>query len=646
MSVHANTDHNTGHKGSDHKGSDHDRDDDQMSERDALRLADFKQDIEDDADLGDEIRDAANEDMRFINVPGAMWENYFANNPSADTNSGAIPSRARLELDLITDFVQRFKGEWNQNRIMPEFKADDSKTTKDDAELMNGRYRFDFRKGSGKLSTDQAVDEAVTCGYGAMKLATVFEDPEDPENENQDIEWRPKFNAYSSVFWDGAAKRIDKRDAHYCTELEQFTAKSFKRQWPGKKPVSAYVPNDRRFLNSGSHAKGVEADIFIATRYEIVKKKVKVFVYNNLQSGKIEVYSEEDHEKIKDELKADEFREFQRKRTITRQTVEKTVFSGDAILKPTRRIAGKWIPIIPFYGYRQYVDGIETYRGLVRKLKDANLLFNMQVSQLAENAASGGQEVPIFTTDQMLNDSVKASWSNKNNAPYRLISPSYDKDGNLVASGPIGYDKPAMLDQSTTALLEIVPGFLKGITGAQTVDITNREMSGKLFRAMMKRENLNTQVVTDNIANAIVWSGTVYQAMAADIYNTERKLQVIGKDGSESEVHLLEDVVDQETGQTIIANDLTGKKFQSYPDAGPAYDTLAEQTVEDLKGMLDALGDNPTDQRYRPVIMGVLLENITGVGMDPIKDLNRKFMLLDGLIKPATPEEEAMVWMV
>lgn len=599
---------------------------------DMQMLAEYKLDMQRDADIGEGQRDAANEDMRFINVPGGMWENFLEDDFDND--------RVKLELDLVSNYLNRFVGEWNQNRVGVEFKPDDRGTTTDDSELINGIYRFDFRRGSGKLATDNAVDEAATCGVGAFKLATVFEDDEDPENDNMRAEWRPIYNSYATVMWDQSAKRIDKRDARYVNVLSNFTTESFGREYPDAKPVSAYTPNDRRFLNNFGDDYG---EVFVATRYEVVKKKVDVFVYNNLQTGKVEVYSKEDHEKVKDELKADELRTFVRKRKIVQQSVEKTVFSGAEILEKTRRIAGKWIPIVPFYAYRSYVDGAETYRGLVRKLKDPARLFNMQVSQLAENAASAGQEVPIFAPEQMQGDDMKDLWADKNNAPYLLAEPLRDNDGNIISAGPLGYSKPPMLDQSTTTLLGIVPQFVRDVTGGAPQEAFSSDMSGKAINAIIKRENMNTQVVNDNIANAIAWSGTIYQAIAADIYTTKRMVRSISGDGSETEVQLLEQVVDEETGLMVEANDMSGRKFMSYADVGPQYETIAEQTVEDLKGMLESLGQMEAGQQYLPALMAVLMDNISGVGLEPIKELNRKIMLSQGLVKPATPEEEQLV---
>ena len=601
-------------------------------EENAEKLGRFKLDITRDADIVDEQRDQANEDMRFVNVTGGMWEGFLQDDYNAD--------RVKLEFDVVSNYLQRFLGEWDNNRMGVDFKADDDKTTEDDAEMLNGIYRSDFRNFSGKMATDLAVEEAATCGYGAFKLATRFEDDFNPENDNQTIEWRPIHNAYNTVFWDEAAQRIDKRDARWCTVLKAYTKGSFEAAYPGESPSSAYTPETRKDWNRNSVTPEL---VYIATRYEAVRRKEKVYVYNNLETQEVEVYSQEDHDLIADELKSDEFRTFVRKRMILRCSVEKTVFSGEKILQETRRIAGKWIPVVPFYGHRTYVDGIEWYRGLVRKLKDAARLYNMQVSQLAENAASSGQEVPIFLRDQMLNPDIQALWADKNNKPYLLVDPAVDSEGNSIAAGPIAYSKPPQLDGSTAALLSIVPGFIQDVTGGVPQEVVDPDVSGKAIREMRKLINLTTSKISSNISESIAWSGEIYQAMAAEVYTTQRIMSTIGKDGSDGKTQLFKTVLDGETGKLIESNTLKGKKFRSYADVGPQYETMREQTVEDLKGMMDVLATSPGGQQYTPAIIAVLLQNITGVGLDPIKELNRRIMLAQGLVKPENEEEEAML---
>ena len=592
----------------------------------------YKQDIQKDADVVLEQRDKANEDMRFVNVVGGMWEGFLEDQ---------FNDRTKLEFDIISNYIQRYIGQWNQSRVGVEYKANDRETSDEDADLINGIYRADFREFSGKMSIDNAVDEQATCGYGAFKLATKFVDEEDPENDHQRIEWRPVHNAYNSIYWDKAAKRIDKRDAVHCTELISFTPESFSKKYPDKDPVSAYHPNSRRFYNVDS-ADAQSSLVYVAKRYEIKREEVNVFVYSNLLDGKVEVYSEEDHKLIEEELETNEFKNFLRKRKILKQSVYMTVFSGADILEKPRRVAGKYIPIIPVYGYHAYIDGCEWYRGLVRKLMDAARLYNMQISQLAEDSASTGQEIPIFDPSQM-EGGISELWADRNTKPYLLARALRDNDGNIVAHGPTSYLKPSALDANSQSLLQIVPSFVAATTGGAPQDTIDPNASGKAINALQKREDLNTQAMFDNIANAIEWSGSVYESMAQEVYSEKRSVNTISKDGTESTKELLKNVLDEKTGRLTETNNLEGKKFRVYSDVGPQYDTLRQQTVDDLKSMLEVLRSQEGGQQYTDAIIATILENVTGVGLGPLKDIVRRNMLMQGIVKPETEQEQEMV---
>jgi len=593
------------------------------------RLDDYKGNIGNDADIMADQRDKANEDLRFVNVTGGMWEGFLEE---------VFAERAKMEFDLVSNFLYRFIGEWNLNRQGVEYRPDDDITTDKDAELLNGIYRADFRDGSGKMALDNAVYEAATCGYGAFKMATNFEDEGDPENERQRVEWRPINNAFNTVFWDQAAKRIDKKDARWVTVLTEFTHDSFKEAFgEGFDPTSAYEPESRREWNWMSGR--ALSSVMVATRYEIIRKKESVFIYNNLVTGEVEYWSKKDHDFIESELKSDESREFVRKRKIVVQHVEKSVFSGSDFLEPPKRISGKWLPIIPVYGYRAFVDGAEWYSGLVRKLKDAARLFNMHMNQVAENSASNGQGVPIFDPDQMV-DGIANTWVNKTNKPYMLAKSLRDGDDNLVHHGPTGYLNPGQIDGNTATSIQAVLEFIRETTGGVPQDTMDPNASGKAIRAITKRMNLNTQPVQDNISTAIEWSGQVYQSMASDIYNREQMVRTLGIDGTDGQEHLLKMVMDEKTGLFKESNNLRGKKFRAYSDVGPQYDSMREETVENLKGIGDLLASNPSGQQYFPALLAVMLENMEGVGLQPLKDMNRKNMLLMGLKKPDTDEDK------
>lgn len=600
-----------------------------MAEEINEMLERFKQDIARDADALSEQRDKADEDMRFVNVDGGQWEEFLE-----DEYGG----RTKLELDIISDHKNRFVGEWNQNRIDVEFKPDDSNTSDDDAELLNGIYRADYRDNSGKIAVDNAVDEVATCGFGAYGMSTRFVDDENPENDDQQVVWRPIHSAYNTIFFDQSGRREDKQDARWVTELTPYTKDSFKDAFGELDATSAYTPSDRSHLSYSQSAN----DIYVATRYEIIKKRESVFVYNNLATREVEAYSKDDHELVKDELKASDVHKFVRERKVLKRKVMMSRFAGKEFIEEPRQIAGDILPIVPIYGYRAYIDGREHYYGLIRKKKDGQRLWNMQVSQLAENSASSGQDVPIFLREQMEAPDVSSLWADKNNKPYLIVDPVVNEAGDIVAAGPAGYNKPGQLDASTATLMNIIPEYIRSVTGGAPQDTLDPSASGKAINAMLKRENLNTQTIADNIANSVSLGGNLYQSIAKDIYNTKRIVRTLGKDGTEGSDTLLKTVMDEETGQLVQANTLRGKKFRAYADVGPQYDSMREQTVEDLKGMIEVLISTGKEE-YVDATMSVMLENITGVGLGPLKDLNRKNMIFQGLIKPENEEEEKML---
>jgi len=591
-------------------------------------LDQLKQEIITDADNTISQRDKSNEDMRFINVAGGQWEGFLEDQLN-DT-------RVKLELDLVSNPLWRFVGEWTTQRIGVEFKPNDSKTTENDSDLLNGIYRANYRENSGKMATDNAVLEAATCGVAAFKLATMFENDEDETNENMSIEWRPIYNAYNSIFWDVSAQRIDKRDANRCVELSQFTREGFETAFPGKDPSSAYTPPQRGFEHSSL---AVQKYFHVATRYDVVKEKEVMFVYNDLINGQKESYTEDDHDLVKDELTKNKFKEFVRERKISRRTIHKTVFSGEDILKKQRRVPGKWIPIVPVYGYRVYVDGQEWYWGLVRKKKDSQRVYNMQVSQVAETAGTGGQEIPIFDPKQMEGDGVMDAWSDRNNKSFLFAHALRNDDGTIAHMGPIGYAKTPSMEAHAAALLELMPKYITEATGEIPQEVYSSDMSGKAISQLTKRANLNTQTVNDNISSAIAHSGRVFQGMAAEIYTSRRIVRTVNRDDKDGETLLQRMTLDEETGRLVMANDLRGKRFQTFADVGPQYATLNEQATEEIKGTIELIKDVPGGEQYIPILMALLFKNFNASGVEELKKFNRKIMLQLQIAEPESDDE-------
>jgi hypothetical protein len=330
--------------------------------------------------------------------------------------------------------------------------------------------------------------------------------------------------------------------------------------------------------------------------------------------------------------------EFVRNRKINRKTVEKTIFNGLESLEEPKRIAGKWIPIIPLYGFRTYVDNVEYYRGLVRKLKDANRTINMGISKMAESSATSGDSLPIFTRQQI--KGLESKWQTKTDKSYMVINDLVDPQGNPIASGPVGTLQPNQIDPNTISAIDIISNFVQRLTGNAPQDTIDPDASGKAINALRKRENLNTQVISDNIVQSIKHSGRVYRAMAGDVYTRSQMKKILGADGTIKMEQLNMQSLDPQTGNPIQINDLSRGKFSVDVEVGPQYESQKEATIESIERVMEKI--QPDSPYFGPLI-AMWMENITGTGLKPLKEFNKSLMLRQGLVEPESPEEEQIV---
>jgi len=607
--------------------------DEALNETSKEKLARFLLDISTDADVMFDQMDEAENDMEFLQTIGGMWNDYFEKE---------MQNRAKLQFPLINNFIERVKAEWNNSRISSEFQPGDHLETSDkDAELLNSIHRADFQfRGTGKDAIDNAVKEAITCGYGAYQIAERWEDEEDIENERQRMEYRSLYEAYKTVIWDASSQAMNKSDARRVTKLKKYNRLSFLEIWPDEDPVSAYTPNQHSIR---SNVNNQQEAVYIATRYEKIKKNAKLWVYRNKTTGQLDFVAGDNEEKQAD-FKALDFMEKIREREIISHEIHKTVFSGARIFEGPIRVTGDQLPIIALFTNRYYVNGQEWYQGLLRPYKDLQRLYNSVMSRNAEVANSTPVEVPIVTPDQAASEGFDEVWTAPDPA-YLTLEPQYDLDDKaLPLAQSIAYRKPPQMDDYNARLTTDLPVLAEKMTGGTLQEFINpNNVSGKAIREAKKIQNLNTQPSMDNIASGIEWGGEVYQSKAVEIYDQEQIIRTVGRDGSETTTQLMKVVQDEITGRMTLSNSIQGKKFRAVANVGPQFDTQREETVDTAMKLMETWGQIPAMQPFLPELGGIIIENMAGNDLESIKKMNRQRRLLAGTIDPETDEEKQMV---
>ncbi len=594
-----------------------------------MEINEYLQEFDNDWLSTQDVREKANEEYRFVNVAGAHWEGWLED---------AYEKRAKLEMNHISEYCRRTYSQWINNRQTVNYSPADDSTSDDDADLLDGLIRRDLIRNGGQAAIDTAVKESYECGMGAIILNTQYEDEFDDDVDYQNIVISEQPNAYSSVVFDSASRRADKADAKRCVVLTPYSRKVFEEKWPTATPTSVR-PDDKSYLNSNSDANGL---VWVATRYDVDVSKTTVHTYTNPIKGDIQKIFQEDLEDSADELEFLGYKKV-RSRSIKRRCVYKTVFSREDILEPRRKIVGKYIPVIPFYGFRCWVDGVEQFNGLARERMDVQRVLNMAFSLAAESAAHASDSKPIFDPDQMDNPTIRGQWANNlHQQPYLLVGSLRNSQGDISHAGPIGYTKGTELSPSVNSLIQMAGESLQRGTGGAPQDIADPNASGKAINALIKRIDQNTEAMHENTRKAITHWGVVYESMAREVYggaaNAGRKIKILNERNEPSSKVLTQAGV---KGDTITAvNDLSKSRFEVVAGHAPDYQTEDQETFDSLKDIIGLM--DPQDP-MRNVLARSLFLLKDAAGLNDLQDYVRRELMISGYIKPETEEDKQVV---
>ena len=567
------------------------------------------------------------QDRRFYSLSGAQWEG-----PLRDI----YENKPKFEVNKIALAVMRIISEYRNNRITVDFVSKDG--AKDDklANTCDGLYRADEHDSVADEAYDNAFEEAVGGGFGAWRLRTIYEDDEDENNERQRIQFEPIFDADSSVFFDLNAKRQDKADARFCYVIYSMTRESYVEEWNDDPTNWPKVIHQYEFDWCTPDV------VYIAEYYKIedVNETIRIFRAIDGTEEKYRASEFTDDPELENTLAAIGSQEV-RQRKIKSRKVHKYIMSGGKVLEDCGYIAGKCIPIVPVYGKRWFVDNVERCMGHVRLAKDAQRLKNMQLSKLGEISAMSSVEKPILTPEQVAGHQVMWSEDNLKDYPYLLINPITGPDGSQTISGPVAYTRSPNVPPAMAALLQVTESDMQDILGNQQAGeklVSN--ISGKAVEMIQQRLDMQTFIYLSNFAKSMKRCGEIWLSMAKDVYVEEgRTMKVITENGETDSVALMQPIVDQDTGEVKMLNDLPNAKFDVDVDVGPSSSTKRAATVRALTGMMQITQDPETIQ----VLGAMAMMNMEGEGIDEVRDYFRQRLIRMGVVKPTEKEIEALM---
>lgn len=580
---------------------------------------------------GYDTRLKAADDMLFAWI--SQWDDTYL----AESDLGY-----RGEFNILRKAMRQITTDLIANPIQVDFDPIDD-TDDSAADIIDGMYRADMRNNSSQEAKKNANQEVITCGVAAWELRNEYKSNRNGDDK-QVIRRYPLYEANNNVMWDPNAKALDKSDANYVSCLVSYSEDGYKdlvKELTGEDSdgydASFSYPEMSYVFPWISETK----KIFVTRFFYREKKKIKFQVFANDFGQEKEIQESEfkDHE---DELVDGGFNLVSEK-VVTRYVVTKYIASGNDILEETI-VPGEHIPVIPQYGERQFVEGEEHYEGIVRLAKDPQRLRNFQLSYLADIVSRSPREKPIFTQDQIggFEDMYEENGAD-NNYPY-LLQNAKDASGEPLPVGPTGYIKAPEVPPALMMSMGESRAAVDDVAGAGLpADITDIDLSGKALNALNKRLDMQSYTYQDNHKFATRRDGEVYASMARDVYDTEQTIIVVKIDGSKSteEINKPEIKFGEDFGvEHQIKNDVSNMIFDVYAEVGPAFESVKAQNKEELKELLSS---GQLEPETHTILLNEYLSMTDGVAFKDLRDYSRNKLIMMGVKKPETPEEEQML---
>ena len=567
------------------------------------------------------------EARRFVTIPGAQWDGswgiQFANS-------------IMIEIDNVGRGLRKIENDYRENRIIPDFRPDGGKADQQTADMLDGLHRADSYRFKAQQARDNAAFEAFSGGFGAYRLTNEWEDEGDKDNDCQRINPGALIaDADQCVFFDINARFYDKADARFAFVRTAFTVDAFKDRF-GEERRSDF-PEAWAWKASDWFKPDTVA---VAEYYEREETNDTLWILtHSLSKEEKRLWSSEIEDGTLSGLEREGWS--RRKQSRKRWRVHKYVLSGAEVLEDRGIIAGEHIPIVPIYGRRYYVEGVEWWQGYVQSKMDAQRLFNSNVSSLAEINSLAPREVPIFDPEQ-IDPTMADNWARANidRLPYLTAHALRDADGNPVQLGPIGMIQPPQLSAVKATLLQISKAELSE-DAEDGADRVKANTSAEAMDIAATRVDAKSGIYLDNVRQSTEREGVIYMSMAREVYcEPGRMVETMSEDGDDGSAVLHQAYTD-DAGKNRVINDLQSGRYKVIASVTEATSTRRDKTIRSSLNIAEIAmkaGDNELGQ----AAVLTAIANADGEGMDELQAFARRKGLAINLFKPNEEEQAAM----
>lgn len=483
-----------------------------------------------------------------------------------------------LTINKVRQHNLQITNDAKQNKPGVNIRPVGDGATYEAAQVFEGVVRHIEYQSNAEQAYDTASTHQVEGGIGYWRIVT---DYVSDNSFDQEIYIRRVRNPLS-IFLDKDSQEADGSDSRYGFAFEDVPRSQFEKEYPAHKDAADVA------LNAGD-VWVTEDTIRICEYYRKDQKKDELLAfivpppYKEAGQQIIVRKSEMDDDQKAIFALVEKAEDTQRRPILTDEITWYKI-AGTTIID-RRPWLGKYVPIVRVIGEETVIEGKLDRKGHTRSMKDPQRMYNYWSSEGTAQVALQSK-TPYIAPAQAI-EGLETYWgkANVDNAavlPYNALT-----DTGTAIPAP-QRQQPPQLASAYIQGMSLSQEQMMMSSGQYQSQFGQNEnaTSGKAINERQRQGDTATYHFIDNLAIAIRFTGKILIDLIPKVYDTERVIEIMAKDGTKNQVkidptqedaHQPVDMPDQGENQVAaIFNPKVGR-YEVQSDIGPGYATRRQE---------------------------------------------------------------------
>ena len=554
-------------------------------------------------------RERVREAHLFLDKRDGQWEpHWWSSNEK----------KPRYTFDQVNPIVDQVASEIEQSDYDIRVSPAGGNATKDIAVTIDGIIRNIEQMSNAGTVYSQAARNMVIGGMDGWRVIQKYISD---NTFDQDLAIEHIGNFVDRVWFDPSAENQDKSDSRYAFVLHPMAKDEYESRWPEGAGESVDDSRD-------GEAYYDKAEVVVVGEFLYLESEDRDLVL--MSNGQVHEVND-DFDKVEDDLAAIGVTEVKR-RTRKKHYVCSRYFDAKDFLEEKKETVFCRIPVVPTYANFKIFENKTIYWGVVEKLLDPQRVMNYSVSREIEEGALAPRAKYWMTPAQASGHEEQLQTLNTNADPVQFYN--VDPETPAVPQQQGG----AQINPGLRTISEAMRGIICQTAGMFAASMGDNPglQSVVAIRQLQDRGSNGTFKYSKGVEIAVAATGKLIKDAIPMIYDTQRQVRILREDESYDMVDLNQKVIDNDTGEVVVVNDMQVGSYDVTCRAGPSFRNRQQETVEAITALAQ------TDPTLMQIAGDLLLQNISTPAASQIAERKRIQMIAQGLIPQSQMTKEEL----